>query len=71
MNDTISLADLERYEQVLSDIKKVILFNKHIQKWFWVDKDCVNNLQEYHGPHETRLDALLDATEPYFEDSGT
>ena len=61
-----ALAEIERYEQIAEDIKKVICFNKHAGQWYWHDK----NDNVLHEGFATRYEALLDVVEPYVgEDS--
>jgi len=63
----VSLAQLERFEQIADDIKKVFAFNKHEGTWSWADKDEVVDPELHHGPFPTRFDALVDAVEPYID----
>ena len=65
----IELAKLERLFQVFDDVKKGIAYNKHEGTWSWFDRDEQDNGSAYHGGFPTALDAMLDAVEPYMEDS--
>jgi len=63
MRDSISAADLDRWEVIAHDTKKAFDYNKHTGEWHWRDRDVL--VGDHHGPFPTRLEALLDAIEPY------
>lgn len=59
-------AGLESRMQVAEDTKKLFRFDKHTGTWSWYNKAE----HEGHGPFPTFFAAVVDATEPYFnEDS--
>lgn len=62
------LIELEKYERIVQDTKKNIFYDKHVGKWYWCDGDAT----EYNRDNgfDTRLDAVLDAIEPYLDEQG-
>jgi len=59
----INPAHLERLFQVMQDIKKELAYDKHTGLWSWHDRD---EPEVGHGEFPTALDAMIDATKPYF-----
>ena len=74
-------SELERREQIALDIKKEFTYHRSSGQWFWHDRrnydikmiagqpTAVEMPPDLSGPFSTRLDALRDATDPYWEDS--
>ena len=54
---------LERYERIAADTKKECHYNKHTGYWFWCHRGD-GMIPEATG-FTSRLEALLDAIEPY------
>lgn len=54
----MTLQEIETMELCLADLKHVVCYTKGVG-WYWADCD------EGHGPFKTRLEAVLDAVEPY------
>jgi hypothetical protein len=54
---------LEEMELIAMDTKKEFTYNKHTGEWFWADKGS----ELLVGSFKTRLEALQDAVEPYFD----
>ena len=68
MNEpSISIGRLDYLTRMLADLKKTITYDKGSGLWSWVDRDCVENLADYHCGFGTWLDAVVDALEPYLE----
>jgi len=65
---SVSFKYLERVFQVFEDLKKRLIFNKHVGTWTWVDRDEHDNPEAYHNGFPTAWAAMLDAVEPYMED---
>jgi hypothetical protein len=59
---------LEDYESIFVDIKKEMHYSKCQGKWHYSDRG-EDHMENWSGPFDSRLDALLDAVEPYLEDS--
>ena len=60
----IDTAQVERYMQIVQDLKKELHYFKSSGEWSWVDRgetDPVNMV----GPFKTWLDAVYDIVEPY------
>jgi hypothetical protein len=64
--DAIQQGELERWEQIAQVIKKEICYDKHAGTWYWHDRSD-GGVPAATG-FGTRLQALLDAIEPYLED---
>jgi len=61
----ISLWRLNEITLILSDIEKLVVYDKHTGFWSWVDRGCEFSLEDYHTGFATWLDAATDAVEPY------
>lgn len=59
--------DLERRMIVAQDNKKDFKFNKDNGQWYWCNRAHTQELSSYQGPFPTFQDALVEATQPYFE----
>lgn len=57
--------NLEKLMIIAKDIKKDFSYDKSTGLWHWFDEDEEHLLNAYHGPYETFIKALEDATEPY------
>lgn len=66
----IPVEELERRMQVFHDTGKVHGYSKHTGKWGWCDRDVMNDLDNWHDGFDTFWEAILDATDPYFEEDG-
>ena len=64
----INPLDLENRLSVFHDTKKKLLYFK-TGGWGWCDRDEADNRDAWHVGFETAWDAILAATEPYFEES--
>jgi len=62
-NTKILEEQLERYERIAADTKKECHYNKHTGYWFWCHRGD-GMIPEATG-FASRLEALLDAIEPY------
>lgn len=58
---------IERAEQIAEDVKKTFIYVKSTGTWAWVDNDEIEIPESYHCGFKTRLDALMDAVEPYLD----
>lgn len=65
---SITTEDLEARMQVMEDTKKRVSYFKFTGKWAWFDRADEGDLDNYHEGFDTAWEAILDATEPYFED---
>jgi hypothetical protein len=65
----IGLSRLDYLTRMLSDTKKVISYDKGYGKWNWVDPYCRDSQADYHCGFTTWLDAVVDAMEPYLNES--
>lgn len=63
----IQADDLEARMRVFMDIKKELHLNIHVENgWCWCDRD--DAFEHWHTGFETAWAAILDATEPYFDE---
>jgi hypothetical protein len=60
----ISEATIEEMEQIACDTRKEFRYYKETGKWTWHNR---GEESDWAGPFPTRLDALMDAVEPYLE----
>jgi hypothetical protein len=57
---------LERMEVVAQDTRKVFVYDKNSGLWGWRNKYDAELTQ---SNFKTRVDALIDAVQPYFDES--
>ncbi len=60
--DIVSSERLERYSQIVQDLKKVIQYEKSSGTWYWYDRGETGDLV---GPFPTFWDCVCDIVEPY------
>lgn len=65
MKDKISKTKLEHYEQIAHDTRKIFYYDHHSGEWGWADKDDEDDAEAFTYGFATRLDALVDAIDPY------
>jgi hypothetical protein len=63
LDRTLTPENLNRYLQVVDDLKKQILYFKGDDAWAWSDKYAA-----FHGPFKSYWDCVLDIVEPYFSE---
>lgn len=59
---TKTLEEIERAEQIAIDTRKMFIYHGAQGYWSWCDR---GDQHTEYGKFDTRLDALLDAVEPY------
>jgi hypothetical protein len=60
---------LERKMQIFQDLKKTFRYSKDTGKWHWIDPYNRNVTGTESGPFDTFEAMLLDAVDPYIEES--
>jgi len=67
MTEQINAVDQEARLSIFHDTKKTLLYLK-ADGWGWCDKDEKESGEAWHTGFATAWEAILDATEPYFDD---
>jgi hypothetical protein len=65
----ISVTRLEELMIIAKDVKKEFLYSKSTGQWQWFDRSERGNIDAYQGPFALFADCLVDAVEPYLEES--